>query len=198
MDKTKKLIKKTLQDLMTKNSFREITISEICGCGDVARRTFYNHYKSKEDVVADICKDIVETYLIKEYCCREFWVLQMAENFFSVTKENHEFLDILRRENIYHIFAQVHLESVELSQKSFQEVALEVMPDDIRPYVFYVYTTAALKFYEIWASRGFVESVEKLSNIFMNVIHNERTYTDYYSKREEFMKNHPPETNVDL
>lgn len=53
-NRTKKHIKKTLLDLMKHNNYHELTISEICASGDLARRSFCNHYKTKEDVVADI------------------------------------------------------------------------------------------------------------------------------------------------
>lgn len=190
-NRTKKHIKRTIQNLMKNNNFQELTISEICATGDFARRTFYNHYKTKEDVVADICSDITRFYLIEEYVNKELWIVQIIEKFFETTKENSEFLDILRRENLFHLFAQEHLFNLEENQSESLTQAIEEVPEIVRPYILSCYTSTALKFYEIWSSRDFRESIEDITNIFMNVVHNQSEYIDYCLMKKEYISTLP-------
>ena len=58
--KTKRYLKQTLMDLLTKKTFDQITVKEICDKSEISRVTFYTHYNDKYDLVEDIAKDMIK------------------------------------------------------------------------------------------------------------------------------------------
>lgn len=56
--KTKEKIYGGLSSLMEEKGFENITIEDILKKSEVSRSTFYAHFKSKEDVLSDICNTI--------------------------------------------------------------------------------------------------------------------------------------------
>ena len=48
--------------LLEQKPFREITIKELCAHSDIARRTFYRHFSSVEDVMAYVVSHIIENF----------------------------------------------------------------------------------------------------------------------------------------
>ena len=55
--RTLKLLKEALLEMMTKKSFEEIKINDICNVAMVHRTTFYSHFDDKYDLL--------------EYCIKE-------------------------------------------------------------------------------------------------------------------------------
>lgn len=55
---TKRLLKESLLQLMSEKSIQSITVTELCEAAEINRSTFYNHYGSPVDVLADIEKGV--------------------------------------------------------------------------------------------------------------------------------------------
>ncbi len=62
--KTKKALQKTLIELLSKKSFEDIRVAEICELSFINRSTFYAHYKDKyelfDDTMVNLRNDLVE------------------------------------------------------------------------------------------------------------------------------------------
>lgn len=56
---TKRLLKESLLQLMSKKSVQNITVSELCSAAEINRSTFYNHYGCPADVLKEIETDVV-------------------------------------------------------------------------------------------------------------------------------------------
>ena len=56
--KTEKAIKTAFGRLIQEKTYGDISIQDIIDEADVARATFYDHFKSKEDVLVSISADI--------------------------------------------------------------------------------------------------------------------------------------------
>ncbi|HNX16216.1 MAG TPA: TetR/AcrR family transcriptional regulator [Bacilli bacterium] len=59
---TKELLTLSLNELMLKKEFKDISISEICENAHVSRMTFYRHFDDKEDIFVTHCDDTFETF----------------------------------------------------------------------------------------------------------------------------------------
>lgn len=55
--RTKKALKDTLMELLKKQNFESITVSQICDSAMVSRNTFYNYYTDKYALLEDCFKD---------------------------------------------------------------------------------------------------------------------------------------------
>lgn len=56
---TKQVIKEAFLDLLKKNSFTKITVTELCRLAEINRGTFYLHYYDMEDVLDDVLQDML-------------------------------------------------------------------------------------------------------------------------------------------
>lgn len=85
-----KIIEESLQ-LIEIHGIEGMTIDAICGCTDIAKKTFYNYYSSKHDLLIDICQS--------ELISRSSYYNDAAlENFKTINDQiNYIFEQILER-----------------------------------------------------------------------------------------------------
>lgn len=62
---SQKWILQALLNLMQKNDYDKISVSEICRIAELDRRTFYRNFDSKNDVLEQYIKDISSDYMTK-------------------------------------------------------------------------------------------------------------------------------------
>lgn len=58
--RSRRALRTALVDLVLEKGFRAITVDEIVERADVARATFYAHYRDKDDLLVDIVRDLTE------------------------------------------------------------------------------------------------------------------------------------------
>jgi len=63
--KTKKNIYSTFEELMKKNSFEEIKVSDICSNAMINRSTFYAHYEDKYELLSEYINSLKNTLSIE-------------------------------------------------------------------------------------------------------------------------------------
>lgn len=57
--KTKKILKKTLVEMLQKEPFERISITGLCARAEISRITFYAHYSDKYALVDEIFQDMI-------------------------------------------------------------------------------------------------------------------------------------------
>lgn len=57
-EKTIQAIYTSLENLILKKDYQSITVSDIIKDSHISRSTFYSHFKSKDDVLKDVCLSI--------------------------------------------------------------------------------------------------------------------------------------------
>ena len=107
MSNTKLKLSKTLCNLMVASSFQEITISEICAYSGVSRKSFYNNFSSKEDLLKYMIQEYVSLFLdiinkepdldIYSLCIHffAFWENKAHENFYKSLIRDRMFFDFI-------------------------------------------------------------------------------------------------------
>jgi AcrR family transcriptional regulator len=61
-ERTRRQIVEALLSLMEKQSYQKIKISDITGMADIARQTFYLHFKRKDDVLLDYIDEVFDDF----------------------------------------------------------------------------------------------------------------------------------------
>lgn len=56
---TKQVIKESFLELLKKNSFTKITVTQLCRLAEINRGTFYLHYYDMDDVLDDVLGDML-------------------------------------------------------------------------------------------------------------------------------------------
>lgn len=98
--RTKEWMLEALVSLMQEKDFSRITVSEIAQLADMDRRTFYRHYQSKEDILADKIRKLAEVYETLLSGGHPTGTGTIALSFFSICKENQELLLLLHRHQL--------------------------------------------------------------------------------------------------
>ena len=112
--KTKKALSKSLCQLLITVSYSQISIVEICNNADVHRATFYNYYKSKDDLFVNCVKQVNQNFIDKFYELnrRDFSSRSELLNYIidSFIERSHELLQYIKKvvaiqkeEKIYYI-----------------------------------------------------------------------------------------------
>ncbi len=99
---TKMFLKESLLDLMKEKPIDKITPTELCRKANINRNTFYTHYYTPRDVLAEIEKDfsaqIIET-LSAQATVEDFEISQMLREICTVIYRQKDFCKILLSEN---------------------------------------------------------------------------------------------------
>ena len=60
--KSRRAIRNTLFALMAKKPLAKITVSEICACAEINRKTFYRQYRTIGDVIEELEDEILNEF----------------------------------------------------------------------------------------------------------------------------------------
>lgn len=159
---------------MEQGAFHALTISELCERAGVARKTFYNHFKTKEEVLARICGSIIDEYMKNPQgevrFDSESWLKDLAYLFFTVNQKHQSFLILLFRQNLFHIYTKELQQRVINSKYITNQYLYSKLSPTLQPFIIPTYTASILTVYEIWYHRGFVESPEEIAEIYLNIV----------------------------
>ena len=109
---SQKLLADGLLSLLEQKPFREITIKELCVHSDIARRTFYRHFSSVEDVMAYVVSHIIENF--KEHMLqvqKEAYPAILA-SYFAFWKDYASLLELLNKNNLAHLIFIPYMQSL--------------------------------------------------------------------------------------
>ncbi len=58
--KTKRALRRALIELMEERGFDAVSVNDLCARADLNRGTFYNHFRSKEDLLAALEDEVMD------------------------------------------------------------------------------------------------------------------------------------------
>lgn len=82
------------------------TIDAICDCADIAKKTFYNYYSAKHDLMLDICNSQLLSrtdVLVKEAMSKRQGLSDRLNYIFTVMKDRNQSAGLLERELITYL-----------------------------------------------------------------------------------------------
>ena len=63
--KTQEAIKKSFEELLCEKDYLDITVTELCERARIGKKTFYCHYASLEDLLAEMQDEFLSSYIEK-------------------------------------------------------------------------------------------------------------------------------------
>lgn len=172
---SQQMISDALLRLMEKEPFQSITITKICKEADIARKTFYRCYETKEDIIDFQLDQLYQDFEREMLMCDHS---QSLENFFAFKKKHSNYLILLRQHNLFH-----------LHQEKFSSFVQKMIPiwstDSVEQEYRRVYAMAGvIAIAARWMQRDFAESVEEITAITLRA----RDETIPIGKEEYFLK----------
>ena len=109
--RSRKILQKALLDLLHEKNYNKITISDITRKADLARPTFYAHYKTKDHLLTSIIDGYLEGLFLtlekanisKEDSKRD---IQLNINFFKTTRESYDVVNLMKSLDIDSLFLE--------------------------------------------------------------------------------------------
>lgn len=117
---SKEWIMSSLLRLLSKKQFNEITITEISSEAQLARRTFYRNFSSKEEVLDLYIEKLIIEYidLLKKEEILD--VYNMAKVFFTFGKSHMDFVSLMDKNNLLYLILQKYMEKLPMIHKMFK------------------------------------------------------------------------------
>lgn len=131
---SKEWIMSSLLRLLSKKQFNEITITEISSEAQLARRTFYRNFSSKEEVLDLYIEKLIIEYihLLKKEEILD--VYNMAKVFFTFGKSHMDFVILMDKNNLLYLILQKYMEKLPMIHKMFK-ADKEYRNDEMLEYV---------------------------------------------------------------
>lgn len=169
--KSKEKIQKALLQLMETSDISEITIAEICGWSKISRGTFYNHYRTKEQVLTDISRHKIQDFCENYASLEEPSAFRLVCNAFAESRKQRDYLFLLKRQNLFHIQRDQLIDICSHHDNITKQSHFMEIPPRIQRYVILSYISSFVAIYESWAEHGFLESTQEIAEIFLFTIH---------------------------
>lgn len=101
--RSKKEITDTLLQLMNTYSYNDITVKQIILESQVARKTFYRNFLSKDDVLDSYIDNIMHQYIYSLQQLPDYQLLNILDVIFTFCFQNQELLIKLRDNNLMYM-----------------------------------------------------------------------------------------------
>ena len=123
-------ITNALFELMKSHDYSTITISQICRKSDLSRRTFYRHFTSKDEILAEKFLLLLEEFLNTLSHSEPISFLDMSSAYFEFWHKNKELLKLLKTNQLLpSIFIQLQTEFPNIC-KNLQRTDTEICHSD--------------------------------------------------------------------
>ncbi len=160
----------SLMQLLDKSAFEDITISEICDNTSLSRRSFYNNYTSKDDVVVFLCESLMEEFIEIVQKKREFTLRKISMIFYEFGARHKEIFMVLINRNIFHIFAEALTKRITYLNSLIPNNILTGANEGLINYFALFHSAGVLKLFEHWLMSGMKESPNELSEIYVSIV----------------------------
>jgi len=93
-----------LLQLMNEKSYGEITIKELTGRAGLDRKTFYRHFRSKEELLELPLKEVFDQYVGRIADLSDMTSYEVVKAYFDLCRQYADYLTLLHRHGLIMIF----------------------------------------------------------------------------------------------
>ena len=161
--RTQKAISKALLSLIQEHKYEDISVMDICRSADVVRKTFYNNFHSKDDVVYYLINDIFHE-LESRMDLQNMSVRQILLIAFRFVMDNREALLLFYNRGLIRF---AHKSISAYITKDHILTKLDKVTVDVRSYKYIAAQISAvlISVIETWIENSFQESVEFMAEL---------------------------------
>lgn len=171
VSRTKKCIIDALLHLIEDDKFDEITVTQIAQEADIARRTFYLNFNSKNEVIESYVDIIYKEYVeeVLNYGGRSFE--HDAHLFFAFWKKHSELLYLLEKNDMFMLllskFEEILIETEYFDFSFWFNKGIE---KNKRDYIASILAAILWRILERWVKNDMNASVEELVDTFVKIV----------------------------
>lgn len=182
---SRQLLAEGLLRLMEKKDYRNISVSELCAAADIARRTFYRHFETIDNVLSYQLEKLTEefvAYFFQHY--KHDSIEQMVVLFFEFWEQHLHFLQLLKKNGLLYVLPETVLPAMRLK---IREIGVGADPNvlteteaasiseclsrqDEIEYAFYFMSGGVLSLLSRWLESGGTLSPKKMGIIAQSTV----------------------------
>jgi len=164
--KTKKAIRQTFTNLMSRKPLEEITVSDVASGAMINRKTFYAHYASIYDIISEIEDEIVDSF---QHMLEGKRFEDILENPYSLFRDLNQtinnnidlygrLLTVSGTSNLVHKIIQMIRQQIKLTYKDESPVEPKTLDMAV-----YFLLSGLLAVFTEWYNSGRTQPIEKIS-----------------------------------
>jgi len=161
--RTQKAISGALLSLIQEHTYEDISVMDICRSADVVRKTFYNNFHSKDDVVNYLINDIFHE-MESKMDLQNMSVQQILLIAFRFIMENREPLLLFYNRGLIR-FAHKSITTYITKDHILTKLDKEIVDDRAYKYIAAQISAVLISVIETWIENGFEESIEFLAEL---------------------------------
>jgi len=125
----------SLLELLSEKPYNKITITEITSTAQLARRTFYRNFDSKEDILDMYIQKLCDEYinLLKEE--KILKIQTVAKVYFDFWNKHLNFLILIEKNNLWYMVLQKYNQYLPMIHKKFNDNKEEYQNNNTLEYV---------------------------------------------------------------
>lgn len=163
--KSKEIIVTTFLEILKDYNYNDITISEVLANTPLTRKTFYNNFSSKDDIIRYICNKLITQYITRLTNKTELSPYDFSRNFYEIGKEDKELFSLLFERELFYIFVEEFNKNMNLINSIIPQNKLHLLSEEDKNYVFAFCASGALRLFEIWVKSNFEKSIDEMALI---------------------------------
>lgn len=166
--RSKKSIVDALMGLMQEKAFEKITIKEIMEKADMARRTFYGNFKSKEDIIQYYFQNMFRNLEERIRSEGKFSPSKITETLFELVLEDRDNMMVARRQGLINM-AMVERYSSEVASLLKLDGSLQGGQMALN-YAAGFYLGGVWQVVDQWLGEGAKETPKKMADMFQTMM----------------------------
>lgn len=148
-----KLFQTTLLNMMKKETYHDITVTDLCKEMEIPRKTFYRYYGTLEDVLTAIIDDaLIESFLYLE-------IKADLAGFFGYWKKKKSLLDVFEKSGL----------SAMLVNRIYEKINMDIVNSmkvgTVDYFRYSGYVSAIMTILLAWHHTGMQQSVNEMSGL---------------------------------
>jgi len=161
--RTQKLITDAFLALIRERPYEEITVTEICRCADVVRKTFYNHFQTKDDIVRWLMNDCFRE-LESKVNLRQMSVRQILHVAFEFILDNRDALLVFYDQGLLR-FAHASISAYITKEHLLSKLDEQKIDTRAYRYIAAQISAVLISVIETWIENDFAESIDFLAEL---------------------------------
>jgi len=169
-EQSKEMIISALLKLLEEKHYTQITISDIADKAQLARRTFYRNFNSKEDVIKEYYDKQSEKLMEVLKKEETLSVYIVARTYFTFMKRNLDVLRLLEKNDLLYLILQFSQPLI------YQTFEMDNITNDKSYYTNYLFAFTSGAFWNVlivWLREGAVKTPDEIAALINDVLNKE-------------------------
>lgn len=173
---SQKWIANSLIRLLEKNSFSEITVTQICLEAELVRKTFYRNFETKEDILHYILDQLFESFR-NNFDIQTMSSLEVLTHYYEYWAAERQLLSYLHRDDLFYLLTKKYIEYAD-SVRMYLLIEKGDMNKQtgLEPYVVHFIAGGMVAILEQWLECDFKESITTLTGLTESLLLSANTY----------------------